>query len=53
MDNIGILIIARAILALACVIGAAIVAKEGNEGWGWLIFAGIVLGGMSLGNSSE
>lgn len=26
-----------------CIVGAIIVAATGNNGWGWLIFAAIVL----------
>ncbi len=30
-------------LAALCFIGAIVVACTGNDGWGWLIFAGIVI----------
>lgn len=34
--------IARKIVPIVCFIGAAVVACTGNDGWGWLILAGIV-----------
>ena len=30
-------------IAIICFIGAAVVASTGNDGWGWLIFAGIMV----------
>lgn len=30
-------------ISLACIIGAAVVASTGNDGWGWLIFAAVLL----------
>lgn len=35
--------VARNILPIACIIGATVVAASGHEGWGWLIFAAILL----------
>lgn len=33
----------RHVVALVAIIGATIVACTGNDGWGWLIFAAIVI----------
>jgi hypothetical protein len=33
----------RKVVAGLCFIGAAYVAHSGNDGWGWLIFAGIIV----------
>lgn len=37
-------------LAAACIFaaGAIYLASEGKEGWGWCIFAAVVLGGVTL-----
>lgn len=48
MDNFGILIAGRMILAGLCFGGAAYVASTGNEGWGWLIFGGVVMGAITF-----
>ena len=44
--------IARSLVSLSCVIGAAIVAAKGKEGWGWFLFAAIMLGCFSY-NGTE
>lgn len=30
-------------VAVACVVGAALVAMTGNDGWGWLLFVAFLL----------
>ncbi|MBW2636965.1 MAG: hypothetical protein JRC86_05500 [Deltaproteobacteria bacterium] len=44
--NVGLRCFASAV-ALG---GAAFLAYHGKEGWGWLIFAGIILGGITVGS---
>lgn len=34
--------VARNVIPVTCFAGAAAVACTGNDGWGWLIFAGII-----------
>lgn len=35
-------------ISVICFISAAYVAANGNEGWGWLIFAGIMALGYKM-----
>lgn len=30
-------------ISLVCIIGAVFVAQSGHDGWGWLIFAAVLL----------
>lgn len=34
----------RRSLAALCIFGAIIIAASGNDGWGWFIFAAILIG---------
>lgn len=38
------LVILRGIAATAAIVGATFLAYHGKEGWGWLVFVGLVLG---------
>ena len=48
MDATQMVIIGRFTIAAGCFAGAAYVAASGNEGWGWLIVAGIFMGGITI-----
>ena len=47
METIFIIVL-RFILPAIFAVGAVLLAKEEKEGWGWCIFAAIVLGGTSI-----
>lgn len=44
-------IIGKSIATLAAIAGAVYLANAGNDGWGWLIFLAVVLGGYSIKES--
>ena len=44
-------IIGKSIATLAAISGAVYLANAGKDGWGWLIFLAIVLGGFSIKES--
>lgn len=46
-----IVIAGRLIVALAAVLGAICLADREKEGWGWLIFVALWLGGVTVGES--
>jgi hypothetical protein len=48
-----LLIVLRLIAASIFAVGAVWLASEGKEGWGWCIFAAIVLGGITISNSKN
>lgn len=48
---VSIIAIGRLIASTACVCGAVWVMEAGKEGWGWLIFAAIILGCITVGDS--
>jgi hypothetical protein len=43
-----LLIVLRLVAAGIFAAGAVWLASEGKEGWGWCIFAAIVLGGITI-----
>lgn len=43
-----LLIILRLVAGSIFAVGAVWLASEGKEGWGWCIFAAIVLGGITI-----
>lgn len=51
MTDLQALMLGRFTLAGICFLGAALVASRGTDGWGWLIFAGILLGGITVGDA--
>jgi len=50
MSETKILIIGRLIASTCCACGAVYIASLGLNGWGWLIFASLLLGGMTFTN---
>jgi len=50
MSEVKLLIIGRLVISAICFAGAAYVAQKGVDGWGWLILAGVLLGGMTINN---
>lgn len=47
MSNLNVLaliVLTRAICCIAAIAGAVYLAKEGKDGWGWLVFLAIVIG---------
>ena len=47
------LVIGRMFVAAVAMAGAAWLASAGKEWWGWLIFAGIVIGGSTFTTDSK
>lgn len=47
MDKIT-LIILRLTCALVMSAGAVLLAYEGKDGWGWLLFGALILGGITI-----
>lgn len=45
-------IIGKSIAALAAISGAVYLANTGKDGWGWLIFLAVLLGGFSIKESA-
>lgn len=45
-------IIGKSIATLAAIAGAVYLANTGKDGWGWLIFLAVVLGGFSIKESA-
>lgn len=45
-------IIGKSIATLASIAGAVYLANTGKDGWGWLIFLAVMLGGCSIKESS-
>mgnify|MGYP003344007255 FL=1 len=54
-DNVVVLVTLALRLCVAGITayGALALALEGKEGWGWMIFATIVLGGVSVSSREE
>ena len=52
MDVIMVIVF-RLIAASIFAVGAVWLASEGKEGWGWCIFAAILLGGITVSNSKS
>ena len=48
-----ITVVGRLIACSVALIGAAQVMVAGQDGWGWLIFAGIILGAITVSKESE
>jgi uncharacterized membrane protein HdeD (DUF308 family) len=46
-------IIARGLAAITALCGAVYLASNGNDGWGWMIFVGLLLGDISFKASAE
>ena len=44
-------IIGKSIATLAAIAGAVYLASVGKDGWGWLIFLAVILGGYSIKES--
>lgn len=44
-------IITRSLAAMAAIAGAVFLAWHGKEGWGWLIFLALWLGGITVSDS--
>jgi hypothetical protein len=42
------LIILRSVAAITFAVGGVWLASEGKDGWGWCVFAAIVLGGIRI-----
>lgn len=43
-----VLVVLRLVAAIVFAAGAVWLAYEGKEGWGWCIFAAIILGGITI-----
>lgn len=40
-----VFVVAVCAIPVSCFVGAVILALNNKEGWGWLIFAGLIIGG--------
>lgn len=45
-------IIGRSVATWLAIAGAVYLANQGKDGWGWLIFLAVVLGGYSIKEST-
>lgn len=45
-------IIGKSIATLAAIAGAVYLASAGKDGWGWMIFLAVMLGGYSIKKST-
>jgi len=48
-----LLIVLRLVAAGIFAAGAVWLASEGKEGWGWCIFAAIILGGITINGKTS
>lgn len=47
-DLVLIALVGRLLLAAAAIAGAIYLARGDREGWGWLVFLALLLGGVGL-----
>lgn len=50
--EISVLLFMRILAAIVFAAGAVWLAYDGKEGWGWCVFAAIVLGGVTFTSKS-
>jgi len=53
MHTFNILIFGRMVAAVTALVGATYLASINQDGWGWLIFAAVLLGTVDLKVSSN
>ncbi len=52
-DLLALVIILRIIACMIGLVSASIVALQGKEGWGWILFVSLWLGAISLDTDKE